>query len=1272
MGIWLMKKIRLTINGKEILTKPKTILQVVEDNHLDEIPTLCFDHRLPPYGACFLCVVEVEGRRGLVPSCSSMVEEGMVVHTNNEKIHEARKTCLELMLSDHYADCFGPCKLTCPAGVDVQGYISLINLGKYKEAIKLIKERNPLPLVCGRICVRECEIACRRGRVDAPVGIDYLKRYVADQYLSEIFVPERKPENGRRVAVIGGGPSGLTCAYYLALDGYPVTIFDSMPKLGGMLRYGIPEYRLPKEVLDKEIDSIIDLGIEVKTNCRLGEDFHIPDLFKRGYEAVFIGLGAQQSTGMGIEGEKAEGIIPGIDFLRDIELKGKPSLDGRVVVVGGGNTAIDAARTSLRVGADEVTLLYRRTIQEMPAHSAEIKAAEEEGVNFIFLSAPTKVITSNGRMSGIECIKMSLGEPDASGRRRPVPIKGSEYILHCNYVISAIGQAIDPSGLDKDAKIEITKRGRISVNPQILDTSYPGVFAGGDVVSGPATAIEAIDHGRKAAISIHNYLNQNVRSIISEFKSKKDTFGGPDEKEFESIPNLPIQIMPEIPIAQRIGNFHEIERGLQEDQAKTESSRCLECGCNYVYDCLLKKYATQYGITDLLYKGDVNKHKIDDKHPFIVLDPNKCIQCGKCVRTCAEILDVSALGFVYRGFRTMVKPSMEKPLQATNCISCGNCISACPTGAITEKLPYKKQGPWVMEEKTSLCHYCSIGCNLNIKYKTDDLFFVTTSNNSKSLDNGYLCFKGRFGYYYHLNNSDRNVTPKIKKEGRLVDVSWQKAIEFTAQRVMEIRERYGPDSIALFASSELSNEELYLIQKLGRGVIGTNNIGSFANSLIPKDLNALDETLGITASTNPMMDLKKADVILLINSDPTEEHPVLGFTIKNVAKKNLTKLIVARSMEIDMVNHADIWLDSRKRTNTVLINGIMGWIIQNDRQNRSFIDENTTGFRELKEMLERITLSEVSNITGVSMEKIRQCGEILSNPDLNLMIIYNIDSMTERSENDLQAIGNLLLLTGKIGKPSNGVILLREHCNSQGLLDMGISQKYLPGYIPINDIEGIKRLETIWGSKLGYIPTTNKEEILSKMSEEAIKACLIFGENPLKDPGNIKYLQSCEFLMLQDQFLTESCGEAHVVLPGSSILETSGTYTNFERRIQRSSRIFAPKCGRENWQVLCQLAERFGHTWKYQSPEEIFKEILKATDLLPEIGFNEIEAKEIYWNLPDGSKNGNDFLFEKGFNFLDKKGKFQTYSSELDIPPYQTFHYCSICEKMEIFKNRNL
>ncbi|MFV1950862.1 MAG: molybdopterin-dependent oxidoreductase [Nitrospinota bacterium] len=1269
-----MKKIKLTINGKEVLTESqKTILQVVEENHLDEIPSLCYDSRLPPYGACFLCVVEVEGRRGLVPSCSSMAEEGMVVHTSSKKIREARKTSLELMLSDHYADCFGPCKLTCPAGVDVQGYISLINLGKYREAIKLIKERNPLPLVCGRICVRECEIACRRGRVDAPVGIDYLKRYVADHDLSKMFVPERKPENGRRAAVIGGGPSGLTCAYYLALDGYPVTIFDSMPKLGGMLRYGIPEYRLPKEILDKEIDSIIGLGIEVKTDCKLGEDFHIPDLFKRGYEAVFVGLGAQQSTDMRIEGEKAEGIISGIGFLRDIELKGMSSLDGRVVVVGGGNTAIDAARTSLRVGADEVTLLYRRTIQEMPAHSAEIKAAEEEGVNFIFLSAPAKVITSNGRLSAVECVKMSLGEPDASGRRRPVPIKGSEYILHCNYVISAIGQAIDPSGLDKDAKIEITKKGRISVNPGIMETSYPGVFAGGDVVSGPATAIEAIDHGRKAAISIHNYLNQNQqKSVMYEFKSKKDIFGGPDEREFESIPNLPGEIMPEIPIAQRIHNFHEIETGLQEDQVKTESSRCLECGCNYVYDCLLKKYATQYGITDLLYKGDVNRYKIDDRHPFIVLDSNKCIQCGKCVRTCAEILDVSALGFVYRGFRTIVKPSMEKPLQATNCISCGNCISACPTGAITEKLPYKKQGPWVMKETPSICHYCSIGCNLNIKHKADDLFFVTTSN-GKSLNNGYLCSKGRFGYYYHLNNTDRNTTPKIKREGRLVDVSWQEAIEFAGQRLMEIKKRYGPDSIALFASSELSNEELYLIQKLGRGVIGTNNIGSFANSLIPKDLNALDESLGITASTNPMIELKKADVIMLINSDPTEEHPVLGFTIKNLAKKNLTKLIVARSMEIDMVNHADIWLDSRKRTNTVLLNGIMGWIIQNTRQNRSFINENTTGFREFKEMLDKITLSEVSNISGVSMEKIQQCAEILSDPDLNLMIIYNIDSMTERSENDLRAIGNLLLLTGKIGKPSNGVILLREHCNSQGLMDMGISQKYLPGYIPVNDSAGIKRLETIWGSKPGYITTANNnEEILSKMADGAIKACLIFGENPLKDPGNRRYLQSCEFLMIQDLFLTESCREAHVVLPGSTILETSGTYTNFERRIQASSGIFVPKCGKENWQVLCQLAERFGHTWKYQSPEDIFREILKATDLLPETGFNEIKAKEIYWNLPDRSKDGDYFLFEKGFNFSDKKGKFQTHSSELDIPPYQIFPYCSVCEKMEIFKDRNL
>ncbi|MDT8324434.1 MAG: FAD-dependent oxidoreductase, partial [Bacteroidota bacterium] len=496
--------VTLTINGKQVTASPdKTILQVCHDQGIDTIPTLCYDEKLPPFGSCFLCVVEMEGQSRLFPSCSTRVGEGMVINTQSEKVRRARKTCLELIVSNHYADCFGPCRLACPADVDIQGYMSLISLGKFHEAVALIKEKLPLPSVCGRVCTRKCEVNCRRTLVDSPVGIDFLKRYVADQdMIGEMWKPEVKEDNGVRIAIIGGGPAGLTAAYYLAVEGYRPVIFEALPHLGGMLRYGIPEYRLPKEVLDKEISWITDLGVEVHTGRMLGKDFSMDDLFEQGFRSVFVALGAQIGKPMQVENEEAEGVLSGVEFLRQVEMKSNPDIKGRVVVVGGGNTAIDAARTSLRLGAKEVVLLYRRTRKEMPANEMEIVAAEEEGVKMEFLAAPTQVNVEDGRMKSLECLRMELGEPDESGRRRPVKIEGSEYTLDCDWIISAIGQEPDLEGVDGDKNIRVTRWKTIEARSGTFETDRPGVFSGGDVVTGPADAVDAIAAGRMAARAI--------------------------------------------------------------------------------------------------------------------------------------------------------------------------------------------------------------------------------------------------------------------------------------------------------------------------------------------------------------------------------------------------------------------------------------------------------------------------------------------------------------------------------------------------------------------------------------------------------------------------------------------------------------------------------------------------------------------------------------------------------------------------------------------------
>lgn len=655
--------VTLTINGKMVTASPdQTILKVCREQKIDSIPTLCYDDKLPPFGSCFLCVVELEGQSRLFPACSTKVNEGMKILTRSEKVVRARKTCLELLLSDHYADCFGPCRLNCPADVDIQGYMSLINLGKFKEAVALIKEKNPLPSVCGRVCTRKCEVNCRRSLVDAPVGIDFLKRYAADQdMIGEMWQPTTKTDNGIPIAIIGGGPAGLTCAYYLVLDGYRPTIFEALPEMGGMLRYGIPEYRLPKDVLDKEISWITDLGVDVHTNTALGKDFTIDDLFKRGYRSVFVGLGAQVGKPMQVENEEAAGVLSGVEFLKQVQMKTNPDIKGRVVVVGGGNTAIDAARTSLRLGADEVILLYRRTRKEMPANSIEIEACEHEGVRMEYLAAPIRVNVNADRMESIESIRMELGEPDSSGRRRPVPVKGSEFTLKCDWVISAIGQEANLDGIDGDGKIKVTKWRTVNAREGTFDTDRPGVFAGGDVVTGPADAIDAIAAGRMAARAIDRFIKTGVvEPLVDRFESRRDNFHKLTAGDLPALEQIERHGVPELSVEERIRTFAEVEHAYDDQTALSESLRCAECGCDVGLACILQDYCTEYGVDQKRFVGAFNRYKVDTRHPFIKIDSNKCIRCGRCVNTCAEILNVSALGFVNRGFRTIIKPALDK------------------------------------------------------------------------------------------------------------------------------------------------------------------------------------------------------------------------------------------------------------------------------------------------------------------------------------------------------------------------------------------------------------------------------------------------------------------------------------------------------------------------------------------------------------------------------------------------------------------------------------
>jgi len=475
-------------------------------------------------------------------------------------------------------ECTAPCQRTCPAGIDIPAYLTHIRAGNYLRAIEVIKETNPLPLTCGRVCPHPCEEQCRLGMVTDPVNINHVKRFAADYEMRSgvRITPYKAPATGKRVAVVGGGPAGLTCAYYLARYGHAPTIFEAMPQLGGMLRYGIPEYRLPKEILDWEIEGILEMGVEVKTDVAMGEGFTIESLNSEGFEAIFLGTGAWDSRGLGVEGEELTGILPGTHFLIDRGLGKETPVGEKVAIIGGGNTALDAARTSWRLGATEVTIISRRSRKEMPANDIEIEEAEKEGVIFHFLAAPTKLMGENGRLTHLEYLEMELGEPDESGRRRPVPKPGTEKLIPVDNVIAAIGQ-FPVTGFLRDLGVPLTKWNTIEViNETTGETSLEGVFAGGDAVSGASIAVEAIGGGRRAARSIDRYLRGEEVAVDEETIGKESCL--PEVTELIRVPESERVRMPELTVDERRLNFDEVERGLDEEMAQRESGRCLRCG----------------------------------------------------------------------------------------------------------------------------------------------------------------------------------------------------------------------------------------------------------------------------------------------------------------------------------------------------------------------------------------------------------------------------------------------------------------------------------------------------------------------------------------------------------------------------------------------------------------------------------------------------------------------------------------------------------------------
>ncbi len=477
-----------------------------------------------------------------------------------------------------------PCRASCPAHVSVQGYIALINAGKHREAVELFKKEHPFPGVCGRVCHHPCEGKCTRTEVDEPLAIMNLHRFLADwdRQAEHPFAPRKKEARDEKVAIIGAGPAGLTCAYFLAIDGYAVTVFEQLPVLGGMLSVGIPAYRLPRDIIAAEIQVIRDLGVQFKTGVEIGKDVTIGQLRGQGFEAFFLGIGSQECKVLGIEGEDLEGVHPGLEFLKQVNLGHRINLGDRVAVIGGGNVAMDAVRTARRTGSSKPFIIYRRSLEEMPANREEIEECREEGIEIMTLTNPLRVIAAAGRVKAVECQRMQLGEPDASGRRRPIPIPGSEFSVAVDAVIPAIGQESDWACLTDECACTLSDWGTLQVDPVTLQSNDPDIFAGGDAVTGPRTVVEAIGAGKEAAVSIDRFLQGRDLN-----EGRPVRWEGVTDVPTEGRHHLARVAMTHAPAAERVQNFNEVQLGYDETGARRETERCLECGvCSECYQCV--------------------------------------------------------------------------------------------------------------------------------------------------------------------------------------------------------------------------------------------------------------------------------------------------------------------------------------------------------------------------------------------------------------------------------------------------------------------------------------------------------------------------------------------------------------------------------------------------------------------------------------------------------------------------------------------------------------